>query len=374
MIRNVPRCAPAALAALAALAACTPKFDPASSVRELRVLAVRAEPPEIAPPGDPSAPGTAALDTLVALPAFVVDPSPQVVVLHLACTPDPGNPTSTACVQFQTLSDPAQLLGGVDPASACAAPGTGKRGAISFGGVEACGLAGCGPVTVRRDPADPASDVTLPAPRYLLPADFSFDAYPASAPERVLGLEADDLALAVQATPAELAPLAAAADACATLAAAGARFETLWSSRPHVVSLKRIQIRGPAAPSPPNHNPAVSGITLGGAALTPPGGSPARIAPGKVADLLPVLPGDFAALRETYVRSDSSGAPIETRQEDWSFSWFATAGDIDLLHTTDPSEADAYTAPASGRVLLWSVVRDLRGGVAWTVADAEAAP
>jgi hypothetical protein len=368
-----PLLAGAALALLAA-AGCTPKFDPASRVQELRVLAVRAEPPELAPAGDGSAPSRAALETLAGHPAFAADPAREIVVLHVACTPDPADPGPSPCVRLASLSDPSQLLAGADPAAACTAPGVGKRGAITFSGLEACRRSGCAPVVVRRDPADPASEVALPAPAYELPADLSFDGYPAGAPERILGLEADDLALALDAAVADLAPRAAVADGCAALAAVAARFEAEWPGRPHVASLKRIRIRGPSAPSAPNQNPTVAGVTLGGKPLSAPGASPATIAPRAVADLLPVLPGDFATLRESYVRSDASGAFIERRQEDWTFSWFATGGDLDQLHTKDPAVPDAYTAPAAGPVVIWAVVRDLRGGVAWTVAEVDVTP
>jgi hypothetical protein len=386
---------PPAVLLLAAAAACSPDFPPASRVDGLRLLAVRAEPPELAAPGDPSAPSRAALDSLVAHPAFATDPARAAVVLHVACTPDPGAGAASPCVRFASLSDPTELLAGADPAAACTAPGVGKRGAITFSGLEACGVAGCGPVTVRRDPADPASLVTLPAPAYELPADFSFEPFPAGAPERVLGLEVVDLALAIDATPAELAPAAPAADACATVAAVVARLEALWPARTHVVSVKRIQVRGPAAPSPRNRNPgdpdpeqsggAVEepapplpsrphfGISLGGKTLPPPGDAPAQVAAGAMEGLLPVLPGDYQALRQTYVRSDAEGLPIETRQEDWAFSWFATDGDVDRLHTKEPTDPDAYTAPGAGKVaVVWTVVRDLRGGIGWAAGRIQA--
>jgi hypothetical protein len=363
-----------AVAAAALAAACTPDFEPASKVSDLRVLAVRAEPPEVAPPGDASAPARTALGALVAHPAFATEPARRAVVLHVACTPDPGDPSAAACIRLSALADPAELLPAADPTTACSAPGTGKRGAITFSGLEACGALGCEPVKVRRDPADPSSEVTLPAPAYEVPADLSFDGYAPGAKERVLGLEVQDLALAVDVGPEELAPTVAVPDACSALVAVAARLQAAWSTRTHVTSLKRLRIRGPEARSAPNVNPVVDGMTLGGTRLAAPDAAPSAIAPRAAADLLPVLPGDFEALRETYVRVDAAGAPIETRQEDWAFSWFATAGDLDDLHTQSPAEGDRYTAPASGRVLLWTVVRDLRGGISWSVAAADARP
>ena len=63
--------------ALLALAACTPEFDPASRVEKLRVLAVQADPPEIAPAplsGTPAAPDRAALTSLVVRADFAAAP------------------------------------------------------------------------------------------------------------------------------------------------------------------------------------------------------------------------------------------------------------------------------------------------------------
>jgi hypothetical protein len=299
------------------------------------------------------------------------------VVLHVTCTPEPGNPAATACARLSTLADPAALLGEglADPARACAAPGVGQVNGITFTGVEACGLSGCGPVTVPLDPASPGTTVTFPAPRYQVPADLSFAAFPAGAPERVVGVEAVDLALALDVDPEALAPPAAVADGCAALAAFAARFEEEWPRAARVAALKRIVIRGPEARSSANQNPAISGVTLDGAVLPAPAPDPgsggAAVTRGVKTKLLPALPAPFETLRETYTRVDSTGAPIETKQEDWAFSWFSTGGDLKDDHTTAPDEQEEYD-PGAGHALVWTVVRDLRGGTAWTVAEVKA--
>lgn len=359
---------------LAISAACGPDFDPATEVRGFRVLAVRAEPPEIAPPSDGSAPARAALATLVADPAFAGEPARRAVVLHLACTPSPGDPAASPCTRLSELDDPASLLAGTDLAAACAAPGVGVTGGISFAGLEACGLAGCSPISARRDPGDPGSEVALQAAAYELPGDYTFSALPEGAPERVLGVEVVDLALVVDAAPADLQPAVAVPDDCALLAAVAGRFGTAWSARPHVTALKRIRVRGPAAPSAPNQNPSLSGVMMDGTALPAPGATPPRLAPGAKVALFPMLPGDFEALRETWVESDAAGLPIATRQEEWTFSWFTSAGELEDLHTNDPAEAEELTAPGSGGAIVWTVARDLRGGVAWTAGEVAVAP
>jgi hypothetical protein len=370
----------AALAALAPLVACTPDFDPASEVKGFRVLAVRAEPPEIAPADDGSASDTAALATLVAEAAWLSEPDRRATVLHVACTPVPGDATATACTSLSELQDPLALLEAVDLAAACADPGRGTAGAITFAGLESCGLAGCEAASVPLDPTDASTATALPTPAYRLPADFTLSALPAGSADRVLGVEVVDLALALDASPDDLAPAAAVADACAALAAVAARFQAAWPLQDHVATLKRIQVRGPDALSTPDVNPVLAGVQLDGAALPLPGGTPAAVTAGEEADLLPILLAgrlgadelatDFAALRQTYTRADSSGAPIETKQEDWTWSWFATSGDLKDLHTHSVSDAEVFT-PKSGRALVWAVVRDLRGGVAWQAAEVE---
>ncbi|ACG72737.1 hypothetical protein AnaeK_1507 [Anaeromyxobacter sp. K] len=356
---------PLALLLAAFVSGCAPDFPPASEVSGLRVLAIRAEPPEIAPAGDGSAPARAALDALVAHPLQAADPSRRATVIHLACTPVPGAPDASGCARLEALTDPAALLSGADLAEACAAPGRGRAGALTFAGAAACGPLGCEAAVVRRDPADPGSEVTLPEPAYELPPELSFSALPAGAAERVLGLEVTVIALALDAAPAELAPASAAPDACAALAEVAARLLAEWDLRGHVIALKRVRVRGPEALSPPNANPVISAVRLGGAALPPPGAPPAAIAGGDQ-DLLPALPGDPAALLEEYVYADSDGRPIETRRETWAFSWFGTAGEIDRLVTHGAGEADRYAPAPAGPALVWSVVRDLRGGTAWS--------
>jgi hypothetical protein len=360
------------LAALLA-AACAPELDPASEVRSLRVLAIRAEPPEVAS-GGAGAPDRATLGALVAHPDFAADPGRRATVLHVACTPSLGAAGPSPCTVLSALADPTAILAAADLSQACVAPGTGVAGAITFAGLEACGADGCGPVAVRRDPGDAASEVALPAPAYVVPGAYGLETLPAGAPERVLGVEVVDLALVLDAPPEALAPDAPVPDACAALAAVAARFQAEWSLREHVAALKRLRVRGPEAPSPANRNPELSGLTLGGAPLPAAGEAPATVTAGARADLRPALPGDPDALRETFVECDAAGAPIATRQEEWTFSWFATAGELEHVHTFDAGEGDRYTAARAGRALLWGVVRDRRGGVAWRAAGVEVAP
>lgn len=349
---------PLAAAALA-LAACSPDFDPASRVEKLRVLAVRAEPPEIAPPpasGTPAAPGRAALTALVLRADDAAGPARKTTVLYVACVPAPGDPTTSPCVALASLRDPTAVL--ADAAQAgCAGGGGGAPPPIAFAGVEVCAGRSCGPAT--------AGGVALPAPELAVPAGYGFDALPAGAPGRILGVQAVVLAFALDAEPDELAPAqwgaCPAGDVTARLAA-------LWPAREHVLAAKRVWIRGPEAPDAPNQNPAIDDIAAGGAAL------PSTVAQG-TAHLAPLLPAGAADLHQPYTKLDAVGLPLEATREEWVYSWFSTAGELDELHTRDGEEASwTVSAPAGSPATIVAVVRDLRGGVAWTVRDVTIAP
>lgn len=359
-LRSLPLLAAALLAV-----GCAPDFTSPSQVASLRVLAVRAEPPELAPPAGGAAPARAALDALIAHPGFATDAARRATVLHLACTPSLDPAAADPCTSLTELAAPAALLGAADLAPACAAPGLGRPGALTLAGVASCGRDGCGPATVLRDPADAGSEVTLPAPAYEVPAALDLTALPAGDPRRALGVEAVDLVLALDAAPAELAPAAAAADGCAALAAVGARFAALWDARPHVAALKRIRVRGPEAASAPNLNPVVSAIAAGGQPLPAPAAGAAEV-PGQAGlELAPVLPDEADALRQAYVELDASGAPLGDRTEEWVYAWFTSAGTMHDQYTRRAAETASLTAPGDGPALVWVVVRDQRGGVAF---------
>jgi len=346
-----------------------PDFEDPMNVSKLRVLGLRADPPEVAAPGDASAPSAAALTALVAHPAFATDAARRATVLHLACTPSPGSAGMSPCTALSELSDPTVLLGLADLALACTAPGLGKPDAITLAGLESCGAAGCEPVQVRRDPVDPGSTVALPAPGYEVPAAASLAGLPAGHPDRVNGGEIVDLALVLDAAPADLAPQAAVGDGCEALAAVAQRFLARWQASPGVATLKRLRLRGPDAPSSPNQNPALTGIALAGATLPAPGAAPAAIAGGAKHGLLPVLPGAPDALAETWIETDSEGKQVRERKEEWAYAWFTTAGEMKEAYTNRADEPLELTAPSSGPLLVWLVVRDLRGGMAWKAAS-----
>lgn len=363
---------PAAVACLFALSlACSPKFDGPEKVEGLRLLAISAEPPEIGAPLDGSGAawpaGSATLRSLVGHPDFAVDGATRAVVLHLACTPTPGDVAFTACTTMTELSEPSDFLPQISTALSCTAPGQGAEGAVTFSGLEVCSRDGCGPILLPLDPAAPSTTVALPSPRYTLPPDFTLASLPEGDTQRVLGVDVVDLALVVEASPQDLSPATAVQDACAALSTSLSNLASLWPLRSHLAAIKWIHVRGPDMPaaSPPNQNPLLSGISLGGTALPGPAATPLAVTEGASQALLPILPGPFDTLRQQFQVFDTNGHYVDTQYEQWAYSWFSTSGDLLEAHTSSDNPDNRFN-PASGAAMLWLVVRDLRGGEAFT--------
>jgi hypothetical protein len=272
----------------------------------------------------------------------------------------PGDPTPTPCVALASLRDPTSALAEAAQA-ACEAPAGAAPPPIAFAGAERCEAGACAPVIL-------ADGTALPTPAVAVPADYGFDALPAGAPDRILGVQAVVLAFAIDARPEELAD---GTNASCPLASVAGRLAGLWAEREHVLAAKRVQIRGPEAPDPPNRNPVLNGIAADGSPIAE--DAPPEIGPGRRL-LTPLLPADADALRETYTKLDAAGQPLESAREDWVYSWFSTAGEMEDLHTRDPA-AEEWTvgagdaAASGGRALVALVLRDLRGGVAWTLRE-----
>ncbi|MBI5544964.1 MAG: hypothetical protein HY901_13825 [Deltaproteobacteria bacterium] len=372
-----PRPLPLLLAALAVAAAgCVPTFDPASKVESFRLLAVQAEPPQIADPApDPAAaparpPGATLLTSLVADERHLTEPGRRSTVLHFACTPEPADPSQALCTAFANLRDPMALVAGSLSSQACTGGvpqiplGQGIVGGISLSGLEACDGSGCGAATIAYDPADPTRTLALPPPVYILPAELDLDSMAADAPERMLGMNVVVVSLAVDATPEELF---SGSDLCQAFANLSTRLEDLRAERASVTAVKRIVIRGPDETDEPNRNPVLAGITL-----------PSDVFAGQVVDLTPLLPADPAF--QPYTRREENGAAIEAASEAWAYSWYATSGKYEDEHSwsdkepqvswTAPGAEGSGDVPEAGKVRFWVVVRDFRGGIAWASQEA----
>ncbi len=382
---------------LLALSGCGETFKPASYVNTLRILAIRADHPEVESPAldedglpqDPQPggriPDRSRLRALVADPAGDQGESREITVIYLACTPDPLSPIGGACTSIAALQDPESLPG--------AAPGGGSCGdddgggatdpdagfdTPHFVGAEVCrhGEA-CQPVSIPWGQAR----LELPPPTYEIPAAHRLDVLPKGHPARILGVQAVVVAVALAAGPDELMADADPADACAFQASLFQRFAALLRERESVLALKRIQLRGPDAMDPPNVNPAIQGITAGEVELPTELDPPREVAlfrRGEETRLRPSLPSDFGNLVQAFTRRDIDGNRVAEEEERWLYSWFATAGSLDGLRTRDardpqlwiaPTDKKDDPAPADGRVFLYAVVRDGRGGIDWVMRE-----
>jgi hypothetical protein len=144
----------------------------------------------------------------------------------------------------------------------------------------------------------------------------------------------------------------------------------------------------PLAPRTPNHNPDIATVELarGAHADVPfaPVDGPISVAPGETVRLRPVL-ADGAIESYQTIESALQGSTLHVvdRSEEPIVSWFTTAGKVADEHTAaqlTKTLDTAYTAPdappqaTGGRVSVWMVVRDQRGGVGWTRVDLVVTP
>jgi hypothetical protein len=242
-------------------------------------------------------------------------------------------------------------------------------GGVSFSGLESCDAAGCGPVTFQV--GDPSVDVPLPPPAYVLPPELQLEALPAGVPARVLGVQVLILAVAIDATPEELFQ---GDDVCQMIKGFSGRLQSLRAERANVVAIKRLAVHGPDSADELNRNPSLPGIA----------GTQAEFHTGKVYDFTPLLPSDGegqpidpSLLYQRYTKFDADGKVIEAAEESWAYSWYVTAGSFEEMNTKAPDEEARWMAPsrasknvpADGRVRIYTVVRDLRDGMDWTVTE-----
>lgn len=371
-----------ALAALA-LVGCGEEFPPASRIDGLRLLAIRAEEPELVPPAPGEPPARTALNALVADPAQLDDPSRRVSVLYIGCTPSPGRVEAGICTALENLITPNRI-GGILAAGGCfeGAPGHGDGGGetVRLVGFEACTQTeGCGPAEVEIG----GVTTTLPEPVYEVPGEFRLDSLPPGHPQRTNGVQAAIVAVAVAATPQELVEGADPSDACRFSTGVGQNLSRLLEERERMTALKRVQLRGPDVSDPINVNPILPGITANGQRLDAP---TARVGTGARVDFLPVLPTDEQGQPiepQAFTRYDSEGKFLRVETESWLWSWYATGGEFEDLRTRTAEKAAQWTSPKGTkkdpipghrRVFVYSVMRDARGGIDWVVKEIQLDP
>lgn len=370
------------LAALTLLG-CGEEFPPASQIDGLRLLAIRAEDPELIPHAPGETPARTTLRSLVADPAQIEDPSRRVTVLHIGCTPTPGSLEPGLCTALEVLTTP-KGLGQMLAAGGCLdgeGSGTGEKGdTVRVVGFESCTQTeGCGPAEVEIM----GLATTLPEPVYEVPEDFRMDLLPAGHPQRVNGIQAVIATVAVAASAQELVDGVEATDACGFATGVGRNLSRLLEERERMTALKRVQLRGPDVPDPLNVNPVLPGITANGQLLDTP---QARVATGARVDFLPVAPTDDEGAPiepQTFTRYDSEGKVLRSETESWLWSWYATGGEFEKQRTraqgtpaqwTSPTGSKKNPIPAHGRVFLYAVMRDARGGIDWVVKELQLDP
>lgn len=333
------------------LAGCSGSLPSQSFVDKLRVLAVRADPPEVAP-------GVASSLSVLAVepPLQQLDggaPSP-ISYLWLACSIPPGSTASTPC---GLGADNPLPQGGAIPPPCDANPGA--AGAQP----ELC-LLGTGPTAsytpvTRQLGADGTGQVLITV---------------------VVADEPDG------------------AEGCLTNTFAN---DSLPINPDHcVLALKQLRVSSPGrtlqdgSPAAPNHNPALDSFTLDGASLED--GS-ARFTPATTTPAPKITLGAVmaAGAAEQYASFDDNGVRSDVFEQ-MTLSWFTTAGAIASSRAGFPpdgcaTQSDCPTAaPAlvatvdwnivtagdlpryatDGTVFFWAVLRDDRGGVGWLAGSA----
>jgi hypothetical protein len=334
--------AAAAALALAASGACSNDLPAASFIDKLRVLAVRAEPPEVAP-GQPTT-----LDYLAVEPPLPqndagITPSPLSAV-WLACALPSGSLTVTPC--------------GI---------GSGMSAATM-------------PPLCADEPSAPLCLIGTNASETYTP---DINALAGAASTQLL------LTVAVADTP----------DGAAGCLLDIANNDGIPTNPDHcVISIKRLDISDPAQRTiPPNANPTIAQYY----ATTPSGYGITLDAPGGTWQYAP--PGDDLAWWDVAAIRADDAAQLKSdgTYEALTASWFTTAGSIDGDRSiylppgcNDPASctdqipedgADTlWFAPTaaqaagfvdqSGVVDFWAVIRDDRGGVGWSAGSLTLAP
>ncbi|MDF1561749.1 MAG: hypothetical protein P1V51_01825 [Deltaproteobacteria bacterium] len=332
------------LALITLLSACFPgPSDRQDHVHDLRVLAMKMEPPEIEVPLDPAAPPVEVLST-----ALVVDPARGEIELAFRGCP---SPSSSACQSSPAdASDPLY-----QPLMAE------RRERLAF-------------------PAEPG------APE-LLPTDLR--AYPAATMNRLI----EDVGFAgiAGARPA----LELSVDSPTLESHYEVAFKRLQISYPDVfyrVALGELGIpicdaQGQPAgcleyrTKVPNSNPVLTSLSWQGMREAENGEDPTpvpaeglEVAAGTTIRIHPDIDADAVEAYQTLgIDLSTEQIVVNDYEELLVLNWFSTAGDFSLSQTVPERDFGAYTdwsAPTEPEEMgvhwLWVVLRDNRGGVDFT--------
>ncbi len=296
-----------------AIAGCEEELKPETLVEDLRVLGVRSVPAEIRP------------GQTAALEALVVDPRPRSrhTLVWLACDPDPLNLNRSACSDISQLDDPSALVQPVDGGTP-ELP-TGMR-LVGF-----------------------QQQASYRAP------DGLFDRFSKDDPRRRLGTVAQVLLLAVadEVNPTRVDEMVAL-------------FERVRNGEvKSILSIFRIKV---SEDEPPNENPELADLLVADERLPP--GATVRADPGAEVKLELTAPDPSF---EEYQQPTPDG--LEQKTEKLIAAWYSTSGRFSEERIALRSEVpELYTAAGSAKEplperrsqTLYVVVRDTRGGQAWT--------
>jgi hypothetical protein len=307
------------LAVLLAGTGCDTGFRPESLVENLRLLGVRSDPPDLAP-GE-----TASLDALVLDPAR---PGQNSAVLWLGCAPDPYNLNRSACSDFEVLSNVADLF---------ASDGGSPDGGMLPPGVSVIGFNGN---------ASYAADPHV------------FDALDAGDTRRISGTVGQALVFAI----AEDVPPTATSEELEAV------FRRVQSGETRAVTaLFRVRVsENPER----NTNPSLSAFFV--AKERWPRGAHLTVLPGEPVELDVDAPD---AAFEAFTNQTPSG--LEQKTERILVAWYSTAGrfteqrtaireQVKTVFTAPGGEDETDPVPESREGTVYLVLRDTRGGQAWT--------
>ena len=296
---------------LAVATGCDEEFKPASNVDKLRVLAARAEPPEVKP------------GQVTQLDALVVDPkrAGKPPVFWVACDPDPFGQGRTACSTTETFEDPT----GLDLSSGNLPPG-----------MRIVGL------------GDRAA--------YAAPTNL-FDVLGADDPIRQEGTVALLLILAVGEEVSPLAPR----DELAKV------FERVRNKETDaVIALFRVTVSETTAP---NQNPKFGYVRYGDEDPVP----NAHLLFGLNEPRYFTVAATDDSYEVYRQRTPSGGS--EQKTERAQVAWFSTSGQLsEEVLALDSAVPEKFTAPGThprdltpeNRLgVIWAVLRDSRGGITW---------
>ncbi len=297
----------------AVLAGCGEAWQPESIIEDLRVLGVRAEPAELKP-GE-----SASLSALILDPNH---PGQPITTLWIGCDPDPFAKGRSACSDAAALNEPSRLVSGTELPP----------------GVRFIGL---------NDNASYGTDPTL------------FDVLAADDERRQTGTVGQILAISIAGKTSPIPTMQ-------ELAALFARVQA--KEIKSVITLFRVKV---SESTVRNTNPSITAFTVAGEPH--PVGAHVQVYPAQELELGVVAP---EAAFEPYV--EVTPTTREEKRERITSAWYSTAGRFKDMRVALKSEVKPrFTGPGHPDTRLdvipprrvgtfWVVLRDSRGGQAWT--------